>query len=197
MRYWSSRATSDQQISAAEIAAKYDISLNHLAKVLRSLVRAKLVESVRGAGGGYRFSGNPKRVTLLDVIELFEEVGRDAEDSPPVDQDEGRALHKVLRKIDDFAIASLSSISITTLLKIIEKQKRGDQGRTPSPGSLRRGRRLTPPRSGRIARCGKPVSILSKLGLELGWRSFWTSRGSRDAALRWALIDSADALSSR
>ena len=116
---------SDQQISAAEIAEKYDISINHLAKVLRSLVRARLVESVRGAGGGYRFSGNPKRVTLLDVIELFEEVGRDAEDSPPVDQDEGRALHKVLREIDDTAIATLSSISITTLLRIVEKQKRG------------------------------------------------------------------------
>ena len=86
------------------------------------------MESVRGAGGGYRFSGNPKRVTLLDVIELFEEVGRDAEDSPPVDQDEGRALHKVLREIDDIAIATLSSISITTLLRIVEKQKRGAKG---------------------------------------------------------------------
>jgi Rrf2 family protein len=114
---------SDQQISAAEIAAKYDISLNHLAKVLRSLVRARLVESVRGAGGGYRFSGNPKRVTLLDVIELFEEVGRD----------EGRALHKVLREIDDFAIASLRSISITTLLRIIEKHKRGAKADTKIP----------------------------------------------------------------
>jgi Rrf2 family protein len=123
-------AHSDKQISAAEIATKYDVSLNHLAKVLRSLVRARLVESVRGAGGGYRFSGNPKRVTLLDVIELFEEVGRDAEDSPPVDQDEGRALHRVLREIDDFAIASLRSISITTLLRIIEKQKRGVKGET-------------------------------------------------------------------
>ncbi len=88
---------------------------------------------MRGAGGGYRFSGNPKRVTLLDVIELFEEVGRDAEDSPPVDQDEGRALHKVLREIDDFAIASLRSISITTLLRIIEKQKRGAKGDTKVP----------------------------------------------------------------
>ncbi|MGP8119633.1 MAG: Rrf2 family transcriptional regulator [Xanthobacteraceae bacterium] len=120
-------AHSDQQISAAEIADKYNISINHLAKVLRSLVRARLVESVRGAGGGYRFSGNPKRVTLLDVIELFEEVGRDAEDSPPLDQDEGRALHKVLREIDDIAIASLSAISITTLLRIIERQKRGSK----------------------------------------------------------------------
>ncbi|MGP0059901.1 MAG: Rrf2 family transcriptional regulator [Beijerinckiaceae bacterium] len=118
-------AHSDRQISAAEIATKYDISLNHLAKVLRTLVRARLVESVRGAGGGYRFVGNPKRVTLLDVIGLFEEVGRAAEDSTPVEQNEGRALHKVLREIDDIAIASLRSISITTLVKILEKQKRG------------------------------------------------------------------------
>ncbi len=62
------------QVSAGEIAAKYGISLNHLAKVLRALVRAKLIESVRGAAGGYRFCGNPKRVTLLDIIELFEDV---------------------------------------------------------------------------------------------------------------------------
>ncbi len=48
--------------------------------------------------------------------------------SPPVDQDEGRALHKVLREVDDTAIATLSSISITTLLRIVEKQKRGAKG---------------------------------------------------------------------
>ena len=34
----------EAQISAAEIAKKYDISLNHLAKVLRTLVRARLIE---------------------------------------------------------------------------------------------------------------------------------------------------------
>ncbi|MBX6370252.1 MAG: Rrf2 family transcriptional regulator, partial [Rhodospirillales bacterium] len=43
-----------RQLSAAEIAAKYGISSNHLAKVLRDLGRAGLVDSVRGAGGGYR-----------------------------------------------------------------------------------------------------------------------------------------------
>ena len=119
----------DQQISAAEIAAKYEISLNHLAKVLRTLVRARLIESVRGAGGGYRFCGNPKRITLLDIVQLFEEVGRDAESDPPVDQVEGRTLHKVLREIDDIALASLRAISITTLLKINEKQQRSPEAK--------------------------------------------------------------------
>ncbi|MBL4801125.1 MAG: Rrf2 family transcriptional regulator [Emcibacter sp.] len=42
----------DTQLSASDIAAKFDVSLNHLAKVLRDLGRTRMVEAVRGAGGG-------------------------------------------------------------------------------------------------------------------------------------------------
>lgn len=118
-------AHADQQISAAEIADKYDISLNHLAKVLRTLVRARLVESVRGAGGGYRFCGNPKRITLLDVIELFESVSADEPDASQVEAEEKRALDSVLQEIDHITVTTLRSVSITTLLNIMEKQRRG------------------------------------------------------------------------
>ena len=67
-------ANPGQQLSAAEIAEKYGASTHHLAKVLRELGRAGLVESARGVGGGYRFSGNARRLTLMDVIELFEDI---------------------------------------------------------------------------------------------------------------------------
>ncbi|MFY9315198.1 MAG: Rrf2 family transcriptional regulator, partial [Burkholderiales bacterium] len=63
-----------RQLSAGAIARKYGISPHHLAKVLHTLARAGVVESVRGVGGGYRFAGNAKRLTLMDVIELFENV---------------------------------------------------------------------------------------------------------------------------
>jgi hypothetical protein len=52
-----------EQLSAAEIAAKYRMSPHHLAKVLRALGRAGLVRAARGAGGGYRFAGNEGRAT--------------------------------------------------------------------------------------------------------------------------------------
>ena len=55
-----------RQLSATDIAERYGISANHLAKVLRDLGRAGLVEAARGAGGGYRFIGNARRTTLLD-----------------------------------------------------------------------------------------------------------------------------------
>ena len=109
------------QKSAVDIAKKYDISSNHLAKVLRDLGRAGLVASVRGAGGGYRFSGNSKRVTLLDVITIFEELGSDASGGPNSSQkvDIKDALLSVLFEIDEITQATFSSITLDTLLKTI------------------------------------------------------------------------------
>ncbi|PWC41183.1 Rrf2 family transcriptional regulator [Azospirillum sp. TSO22-1] len=128
----------EKQFSAAEIAERYGISVNHLSKVLRSLGRAGLVEAVRGAGGGYRFSGNAKRLTLLDLILLFEDIdsapgaGREPGDATP----EGQALGGVLEEIEDIARATLSSISVATMLKLIaeERRKGGTDPRAAADG---------------------------------------------------------------
>lgn len=113
-----------RQISAAEIAEKFDISTNHLAKVLRTLGREGLVEAVRGAGGGYRFSGNAKRTTLLDVIRLFERIDSivSGEREPGDETEEGQALQQVLQEIEDTARATFSSITLDTMLKIVARQ---------------------------------------------------------------------------
>jgi Rrf2 family protein len=124
-----------KQVSAAEIAERFGISVNHLSKVLRTLGRAGLVEALRGVGGGYRFRGNPKRVTLLDVIRLFEEVGPGAEGArePGAASLEGRALLRVLDEVDDIARATVGSITIATMLKLVEQERR--QGASPrAPG---------------------------------------------------------------
>lgn len=115
-----------RQLPAGEIAARFGISLNHLAKVLRTLSRAGLVAAERGVGGGYTFRGNARRVTLLDVIELFEPVGRPP-NGPGEDGDAtpaGRALRRVLGEIDDTARATLGSITLATMLKLVGTQAR-------------------------------------------------------------------------
>ncbi len=113
-----------RQVSAADIAEKYGLSSNHLAKVLRVLARDGLVESMRGAGGGYRFSANPKRVTLYEVVHLFEDVGKDTIRRAEVsDQsDIGLALGQVLNEIDEIAVSTLKSITLTTLLKLTRRK---------------------------------------------------------------------------
>ncbi len=106
----------ERQISAAEIAEKYGISVNHLAKVLRDLARAGLVEATRGAGGGYRFSGNAKRVTLYQVVEMFEDIAASRRARPEAGDgsDVGRALGRAMAEIDDIVVSALKSITLTT-----------------------------------------------------------------------------------
>jgi Rrf2 family protein len=116
----------ERQLSAGEIARKYGISPHHLAKVLHTLARAGVVESVRGVGGGYRFAGNARRLTLMDVIELFEIINAPGRNSTPRRRGGAgveRALGTVLSEIDAMAEATLRSISIATMLKLIERQR--------------------------------------------------------------------------
>ncbi len=112
-----------RHISAAEIAAKYELSSHHLAKVLAELARAGLVQSVRGVGGGYRFVANARRLTLMDVISRFEDISGNAgetnEHTPA-----GKALSKVLGEVDEIAKATMNSITLATMLRMIEKEKR-------------------------------------------------------------------------
>jgi len=109
-----------RQVSAGEIAENYDLSVNHLAKVLRELARARIITSVRGAGGGYTFAANAKRLTLFDIVSRFEELGTDdgAPAEPGAATDAGRALDRVLTEIDDITVATLKSISLSTFLKL-------------------------------------------------------------------------------
>lgn len=116
-----------RHIPAAEIADKYGVSGHHLAKVLAELARAGMLESVRGVGGGYRFAANPRRVTLMDIIQLFEDLGPavsargEGRESAPVE----RALTAVLSEIDELAKATFSSITLSTMLGIVERQRAG------------------------------------------------------------------------
>jgi Rrf2 family protein len=115
-----------RHVAAAEIATKYGVSPHHLAKVLSELARAGVVESVRGVGGGYRFAGNARRLTLMDVIRLFEELAEpDAERREPGERTPvGRALAAVLSEIDEIATATFSSITLATMLRLLERQQR-------------------------------------------------------------------------
>jgi Rrf2 family protein len=116
-------ADPERHIPAAEIAEKYGVSPHHLAKVLAELARAGIVESVRGVHGGYRFTANVRRLTLMDVIQLFEDfaspTGRHNGEATPVDL----ALDTVLSEIDQIAKATFSSITLATMLQLVARQK--------------------------------------------------------------------------
>ncbi|MGD0564613.1 MAG: Rrf2 family transcriptional regulator [Roseiarcus sp.] len=113
-----------RQLTAVEIAEKYGISAHHLAKVLRDLGRGGLVDSVRGVGGGYRFTGDAKRLTLMDVISLFEDISADTDELPPqaAGQEIAQGLRFVLTELDTQSVATLRSITLSTMLKLVARR---------------------------------------------------------------------------
>ena len=126
------------QLSVAEIGEKYGISSHHLAKVMHVLGRAGLVRSVRGAGGGYQFVGNARRMTLLDVAQLFEDLSSREQGAAATGATrEEQTLSDVLGEIDDIARATLGSITIATMRKLVDGRA-GSGDRKPDAGSSRR-----------------------------------------------------------
>jgi len=62
----------DQPTSLKVVAERQNLSHQYLEQIFSVLRRAGVVESVRGAQGGYRIAGPPARVTALEVVELLE-----------------------------------------------------------------------------------------------------------------------------
>lgn len=112
-----------QQVSANDVAVKYGISHHHLAKVLRTLARARIVSSVRGPGGGFTFTGKANRLTLYDIITLFERDWPDNEDhvSAPADNAIGDEVGRVLDEIDRITSATLRSVTVQTIIRNAER----------------------------------------------------------------------------
>jgi len=57
----------------AQIARSEKVGVPSLAKVMKVLARARMVEPGRGRQGGYRLVGDPERIFLWDVVCKFDD----------------------------------------------------------------------------------------------------------------------------
>jgi Rrf2 family protein len=71
------------------VAQAQGVPEQFLLQVLRPLVRARILVSVKGPSGGYRLAKRARDITLLDVIEAVEGPVRG--EAPPLAHDRGTA----------------------------------------------------------------------------------------------------------
>ena len=62
----------DVVCSAADVSNATGIAPPTVSKLLKSLARAELVSSTRGANGGYQLTRNPNEISAADVIDALE-----------------------------------------------------------------------------------------------------------------------------
>ncbi len=123
-------------IKIREIAAESDLPEKFLELILLELKNARMVDSVRGARGGYRLRRDPAELPLSDIIRLVDgplaPIG-DAEQLRGLIAKGGdhRALYEVFLAVRDAAAKILEHTTIADVVKSGKtKQGTGGKGKT-------------------------------------------------------------------
>jgi Rrf2 family protein len=104
--------TTDQIATATRVPKAY------LSKVLQGLVRAQVVHSQRGIGGGMSLVKAPADLTILEVVDAVEPVGR-IRTCPLGLESHGVRLCPLHRRLDDALAMVEDAFRRTTLAEIL------------------------------------------------------------------------------
>lgn len=63
---------SDSYVTLREIAERQEISEKYLESIVKMLVKAGMLDGLRGKGGGYRLGRDPGEITVLEVLRATE-----------------------------------------------------------------------------------------------------------------------------
>ena len=110
-------------VAARDISESERLPGDYVEQILLRLRRAGLVESVRGARGGYRLARDPALISVHDVMQACEHQTFEMNcDAHPVDEERcnpaaGCTIRPVWQALQQRVDALLKSISIADLLK--------------------------------------------------------------------------------
>ena len=101
-----------------EVAERTRVPAPYLAKILQGLVRAGLVKSQRGVGGGVTLAKDPAELTILEVVNAVEPIKR-ITTCPLGLQTHGPRLCPLHRRVDAALAAVESAFGGTTLAEVL------------------------------------------------------------------------------
>ena len=107
-------------IPMKDVAARQDLSLKYIEKLMPVLTRHNLVEGVHGKGGGYRLVRAPEDYSLGEILRLTEgslaPVSCLEENAAPCPRAASCATLPVWTKLDGMINSYLDSVSLRDLL---------------------------------------------------------------------------------
>jgi len=109
----------DGPVRLEALAETEGIAVRYLAAIVRDLMRAGLVRSVRGAHGGYLLARDPAQVRLVDVVRSLEgslEPVPCLNDPGFCDKCEECVAREVWGKVGDAIVDALGSITLQDLI---------------------------------------------------------------------------------
>jgi len=115
------------RVTINQISETYDISKNHLMKVVSNLTRLQFVKAQRGPGGGVQLNLLPEEINLKDVILNTERHLHQTEDLTPADKQRSTAESRLDSYLQSAMQAYLDALGRFTLADILEPQAKESQ----------------------------------------------------------------------
>jgi len=110
---------SDSVLSASELAERAGLEATTVAKVLKPLAQAGLVEGFRGANGGYRLARPADDIGLLEIVIAMEGPLGMTECSVHTGNcglEESCGVRANWRRINDVVVEALSAVTLAQML---------------------------------------------------------------------------------
>lgn len=113
----------DTPTTVGAVAERYGIPEGALAKAFQQLVRAGLATGTRGIGGGYRLAAPAAKITVLDVMNVFERPrnrgGCLLHDRPgqQCPRTSACGLHWLFNEVDELVRSTYESVTLQTLVR--------------------------------------------------------------------------------
>ncbi|PZM84140.1 MAG: transcriptional regulator [Candidatus Melainabacteria bacterium] len=101
-----------------QIAAATKVPPAYLSKVMQALVRANLVQSQRGCGGGFALAKPPSEITALEILQAVDPIER-IRTCPLGLESHGSNLCALHKKIDDATAIIEKSFAETNIEDIL------------------------------------------------------------------------------
>ncbi|MFA5144478.1 MAG: Rrf2 family transcriptional regulator [Candidatus Omnitrophota bacterium] len=107
-------------VSAGELAGKLRIPRPFLRKILQALNKKGIIKSIKGKSGGFSLAADPKKIYLLELMEVFQGKFRLNEcllKRRPCPNRLTCPLRKKISNIERYVVSELKSLTLASLLK--------------------------------------------------------------------------------
>jgi Rrf2 family nitric oxide-sensitive transcriptional repressor len=112
----------EDRVTINQISEEYDISKNHLMKVVSNLTRLKFVSAQRGPGGGIQLNRMPEEISLNDVIRNTEKHFHDAKHQSANDAQDHTADTRLMSYLQSAKQAYLDTLGLFTLEDVLNSK---------------------------------------------------------------------------
>lgn len=110
-------------VGSKELAERAKLPVSYLPKLMQNLVKAGIVDSRRGVGGGFSLRRSPKEITILDIVNAVDPICR-IEGCPLGLESHSKVLCPMHARLDQAMAEVECLLSASTIAELLTDKSR-------------------------------------------------------------------------